>query len=313
VERLLARLERKFGQYAPGNLTYGLIAAQVVGLLMFHVARDKFDYLPFDFDRVMAGEVWRVATWLAIPPSTDPLWALFGLYWLYLIGSALEGEWGAFKYLVYFVFGALGTLAAASIAHVPTSNTTFLLTLFLAFATLWPDFEIRIFFLIPVRVKWLALLSGLGLLYSMFTQPGLQRLIPLAGVANYLLFFHQSLGQLIRSFVRQAERAGARNRMRAARTAAELPKVRRCAICGASNENPEVDIRVCDGPRTKTPRWTFAFATARSAAVCSGTSACSTPGLTEPLTSGPYDWLGACTARCSCPETTVPSSMERSK
>jgi membrane associated rhomboid family serine protease len=246
VERLLARLERKFGPYAPGNLTYGLLVAQIIGLLMFYVAPDKFQYLPFDFDRVMAGEVWRVATWLAIPASTSPLWALFAFYWLYLVGTALEGEWGAFKYLVYFVFGALGTVVAASVAHVPASNNTFLLTLFLAFATLWPDFEIRVMFLIPVRVKWLALLAGLGLVYSVFTAPGLERLVPVAGVANYLLFFHQSLGQLVRSFARQAERAGARNRMRAAQTAAELPKVRRCAICGASNENPEVDIRVCN-------------------------------------------------------------------
>jgi hypothetical protein len=246
VERLLARLERKYGSFAPGNLTYGLIAAQGIGLAMGLLSPEKIPYLRFDIDRILAGEVWRLATWLAIPPSFNLLWGALGLYWLYLIGTALESEWGAFKYLFYFAVGALGSMVAASIGHVPTSNTALMLTLFLAFATLWPDFEIRLFMLLPVRVKWLALLAGIGLVYDILTKPGFERLLPLVAVANYLLFFHQGLGQLVRGVAREAERAGTRNRMRAARTPLELPKVRRCAICGASNEDPEVEIRVCD-------------------------------------------------------------------
>jgi membrane associated rhomboid family serine protease len=245
VERLLARLERKYGHSAPGNLTYGLIAAQLAGLVLHLAARGQID-LDFDIARIMHGEVWRLVTWLAVPPSYDPFWALFGLYWLYIMGTALESEWGAFKYLVYFVTGALGTMITAAIAAVPISNSTFLLTLFLAFATLWPDYEIRVLFIIPVKVKWLALLAGIGLIVLILVQPGFEKLLPVVSVGNYLLFFHAALWARIRGFAREAERAGARNRMRAARTSVELPKVRRCAICGASNEDPEVEIRVCD-------------------------------------------------------------------
>ena len=246
MERLLARLERKYGRYAPGNLTYGLIAAQLAGLVLILAAPDTFQYLVFDIHRILRGEIWRVVTWLAIPPSTSPFWVLFSLYWLYSMGTSLESEWGAFKYLFYFVAGALGTIISAAIAQTPATNVTFLMTLFLAFATLWPDYEIRVFFILPVKVKWLALLSGIGLIIYTLSRHGFEKLLPVVAVGNYLLFFHQALWQRIRGFAREAERAGARSRMRVAREAVVLPMVRTCAICGASNKDPEVEIRVCD-------------------------------------------------------------------
>jgi hypothetical protein len=246
VERLLARLERRYGRYAPGNLTYRLIAAQLAGLVLALTAPQTAGMLEFDIAAIMRGEIWRVFTWVAIPPSLSPFWALFSLYWLYTMGTALESEWGAFKFLIYFVSGFLGTVIAASIARAPTTNAVFLMTLFLAFATLWPDYEIRIFFVLPVKVKWLAFLDALYLVNYTVSQNGLEMLLPIMAVGNYLLFFHQTLLDRMRGYARQAERAGARNRMRAARSSVELPKVRRCAICGASNDDPEVEIRVCD-------------------------------------------------------------------
>jgi hypothetical protein len=246
VERLLARLERRFGRYAPGNLTYGLIGAQLLGLLLMLQAPEKAGMLAFDIDAILRGEAWRLFTWLAIPTTTSPLWMLFSLYWLYMIGTALESEWGAFKFLVYWIFGVLGTVVAASLAHAPATNKLFLMTLFLAFATRWPEYEIRIFLIAPVKVKWLALLDGAYLIWYTLSQPGLAMLLPILAVGNYLLFFHESLLQLVRRAARQAERAGARQHFKGNRDAAGLPLVRRCAICAASNDDPQVEIRVCD-------------------------------------------------------------------
>jgi hypothetical protein len=246
VERLLARLERRFGRYAPGNLTYGLIAAQVIGFVVGMTAPDKAALMVFDIDAILQGEAWRLFTWLAIPTSHSPIWVFFSLYWLYAMGTALEGEWGAFKFLVYWLLGALGTILAASIAHVPAVNTLFLMTLFLAFATMWPEYEIRIFFIAPVKVKWLAWLDAAYLIWYTLGQPGFAKLLPMLAVGNYLLFFHQPLLALLRRYARQAERAGARQSFKGHRDAGGLPLVRRCAICGASNDDPEVEIRVCD-------------------------------------------------------------------
>jgi hypothetical protein len=253
VERLLATLERRFGRYAPGNLTYVLVAAQVVGLVLGLTKSDKYELLFFDIDLVRQGQIWRLISWLALPPMSNPgaglstglIWVLFSLYWLYWMGTSLESEWGAFKFFVYWLLGVIGTIAAAAISHGPAGNWLLLLTLFLAFATLWPDFEIRLFFFVPVKVKWLAFLDGAYLIQHIFSQPGLEKLLPLVAVGNYLLFFGGTLLDRVRGIKRVASRASARSRMQEARAASALPKVRRCAICGASNEDPEVDLRVC--------------------------------------------------------------------
>jgi hypothetical protein len=246
VDRLLARLERRFGRYAPGNLTYALIGAQLVGLLIGLSAPDKVPLLTFEREAILAGEWWRVLSWLAIPPSFSPVWALFSLYWLYAVGTALESEWGAFKFLVYWLVGVVGTIGAAWVADAPATNTIFLMTLFLAFASLWPDYEIRVFFIIPIKVKWLALLDAAYILFFIGQAHGLAVLQPIAGVANYLLFFGGALFDRARGFRRQAAQASARSKLRAMKAGAAMPTNRRCAICGASNQDPEVELRVCD-------------------------------------------------------------------
>src|SRR5256885_10442194 len=143
----------------------------------------------FPYTTLFRSEVWRVVSWLAILPSLSPLWALFALFWLYIMGTALESEWGAFKFLAYWLLGFAGTVAVAALTHGPATGTVFLMTLFLAFATLWPDYEIRVFFVVAVKVKWLALLDAVLLVQHTLSQPGLQKLLALVGVGNYLLFF----------------------------------------------------------------------------------------------------------------------------
>jgi hypothetical protein len=162
------------------------------------------------------------------------------------MGTALESEWGAFKFLLYWLVGIMATIGAATVAHRPASNGPFLMTLFLAFATLWPDYQIRVFFIIPIKVKWLAYLDAAFLIYYVAVSPGLEKLLPIVGVGNYLLFFGGALWDRLRGWGRLASQAGVRSHMRAMSDQARLPTVRRCAICGASNDNPEVEIRVCD-------------------------------------------------------------------
>jgi hypothetical protein len=249
MDRFLARLQRRYGRYAPGNLTYALVAAQAGGLLLVLVNPESLSYLAFDFHKILAGEIWRVVTWLAVPPSRSPFWALFALYWLYAMGTALESEWGGFKFAVYWLLGALQTMVAAALAGVPTDNAIFTMTLFLAFATLWPNFQIQVYFVLPVKAKWLAYLDALLLVQYSFSRPGLAKLIPLFGVGNYLLFFWPTLLLRLRGFWREASRAGARNRMRRARDESALEGDRQCAICGLSNADPEVELRVCDCQR----------------------------------------------------------------
>jgi membrane associated rhomboid family serine protease len=244
VDRLLARLERRFGAYAPRGLIYVLVAAQLLGVMLGLTSPEKLEVLVFDRDLILAGEPWRIVSWLAMPPSLSPLWAFFALYWLYTMGNLLEGEWGPFKFFVYWLLGAVVTVTVAWLVGGAASATTLTLTLFLALATLWPDYQINIFMILPVKVKWLAYLAGAYLIKDIFSQPGFAKLIPVAGVANYLLFFGGTLIDRARGLGRKVGRAGAQASFR--QTAAPAKTVRRCAICGASNDDPQVELRVCD-------------------------------------------------------------------
>ncbi len=243
MERWLAALERRYGRYFPGNLTYWLVGLMGATFVMEMVAPGFSDVLRLDPEKVLAGQVWRLFTYVVMPPSTSPIFVIFALWWLYRMGTVLESDWGAAKYAVWWIVGMLCTTVVAFAFHLPATNGYLLMALFLAYATLYPEERILVFFVIPVAIKWLALLDGLGLLFLVGTSPGLQKLMPLVAVGNYLLFFTPTLVGVLRGLARRGARAGSVRRFRD-----EVPtgrKVRRCATCGVTDEDPSVDIRVC--------------------------------------------------------------------
>jgi membrane associated rhomboid family serine protease len=109
MERLLNAFERRFGRYAFDNLTLVLVFCQAATLVL-SLARPGFaELLMLEPQQVREGQYWRLFSYLFLPPSFDPLWALLGLYFLHLMGTALETQWGAFKYQAYWIFGAVLT------------------------------------------------------------------------------------------------------------------------------------------------------------------------------------------------------------
>src|SRR5436190_458980 len=92
----------------------------------------------------LVARYWTAISCLALPPSKDVLWALFSIYWLSTIGTMMEGEWGAFRYFAYWLLNIVAAIVAASIAQTAPDNALLLMTLVLAFATLWPDYPIRL-------------------------------------------------------------------------------------------------------------------------------------------------------------------------
>ena len=193
---------------------------------------------------VREGQLWRLFSYLFLPASFDPLWAIFSLYWLYVLGTALETQWGAFKYQAYWMVGGLLTAAGAFSFGVSASNTYLLMSLFLAFATLWPRYEIRVFFILPVQVRWLALLDALGLCAAIGMADGWAMLLPVIAIGNYLLFFGGQLAVLLRDTIRQASRRGERRAFAPAPNLSE--RVRCCAVCGITSEaDPGMGFRIC--------------------------------------------------------------------
>jgi hypothetical protein len=240
MDRLLARLERRIGRYAIPNLILYVVGGMAVVWVLSLSRPEGVERLVLDMDAVRRGQVWRLVTFLLIPPRSSPIWVLVNLYFTWWVGSSLEQHWGAFKFNVYYFIGALGTIAAALIAG-PTSNTWLHSSLFLAFATTFPDVSILLFFILPIRVKWLGLIAALGIAFAFTVGTWGTRASIVAALVNYVLFF----GGHWRQFWRQRN-VVVRQKARRESLRSDVPVFgqRVCAICGA-READGTDIRVC--------------------------------------------------------------------
>jgi len=238
---LLDKLERKLGFLALPNLTVILIAGQTFFYLMGLTGKAGPGDIMLVADRVMAGEYWRLLTFLFAPPMTNPLFALFAWYIFYLMGSALEQHWGDFRYNLFLFIAYLMTVAVSFIVpYSPISNSYIGGSVFLAFAFLFPDFEIMLFFILPVRIWWLALITWLGYGFNIIFGSMPVRLMVLASITNFLLFFARDIITNLKYGRKKMERQ-----------VSNLPlskeeALHRCKICGIDDKShPQEDFRYC--------------------------------------------------------------------
>lgn len=196
--RWLDHLERRFGAWAIPRFALFIVMAN--GLIyLLAMARPEFiDRLLLDPGAVRQGEVWRIITFLFVPPRLGPLWMMFWLLLLYQFALALENEWGDFRFCVFYAIGALATIVAALwVVGTTLSNVPLNTTLFLAFATLFPDFELLLFFILPVKVKYLAWLTWLGMLWALVRGSTITRVAIGASLVNYVLFFGPQIWEIV--------------------------------------------------------------------------------------------------------------------
>lgn len=190
---MLKQLERKFGRICIPHLTWILIGGQVMFYIGMMANEDLHSQLVLVPDLVLKGEVWRLFVFLFTPQdprAMGPLWFAIEMYVLYLMGSALEYHWGEFRYNLYVLIGMLGTIAGAFITHNQAATNFFLYTsIFLAFAYLYPDFEFLLFFILPVKVKYLGMLTA-GMLAFQFIAADLSgKILISAAFLNFSVFF----------------------------------------------------------------------------------------------------------------------------
>jgi len=195
----LDRLERRFGAWAIPHFALFIVMAN--GLIyILALARPEFlSRLRLDPFAIRHGEVWRAVTFLFVPPMMHPFWMLFCLLLLYQFAQALEHEWGDFRFCLFYGISALAALAAALCVSGETlSNIPLNITLFLAFATLFPDFELLLFFILPVKVKWLAAVTWLWLVWAFGVGSSGMRAGIAASLVSYALFFGPQIWQNMR-------------------------------------------------------------------------------------------------------------------
>ena len=247
---LLSRLNSKFGRYAVQNLTQMLIVGQVLLYVAWQLnpqpgadVMDRIQLFPAD---VLAGEYWRLITFLFVPPLINPIFAFFFWYLFYLMGTTLEASWGTFRYNVFLLIGYLASVGTAFAVYFatggvifPASNGFLYGTVFLAFARLYPDFVLHIFFILPVKIKWLALLQWLGYAFGFVFGSWMSKGMIVASVLNFLLFFGLDVWRDMKHGHRRM-----RHQARTLRTPSRL--VHTCAVCGlTSDAAPQTQFRYC--------------------------------------------------------------------
>lgn len=242
MDHWLARLERRFGRYAIPDLSLVIVGGMVIVLGLSLVQPEMVNLLTLDLDRVLAGEIWRLVTYVFIPQRASLILTAFALYMLWMMGSSLEQSWGPFKFNIFYLLGMVGTTVAAFISGGSPGNMWLNLSVFLAYAAVFPESELQIFFVIPVRVKWLGLLAVVSMVLAFVQGDWVARAAIAAGLGNTMLFFGHRLPTLLRPRVRGplAKEPGT--------SVGQRPVVapdRSCAICGAT-EKDGADIRVCN-------------------------------------------------------------------
>jgi len=237
----LNKLERKFGNIAIKNLMMSIVSINVGAYFAIRIKPELYYTLILDPSMVMKGEVWRLITFIFVPPQTSILWIFFILYMSFLIGSSLEREWGSFKFNVYYFMGVIGTIIAAFIGGNPVTAVYLNLSLFLAFAMIYPDYEILLFFILAVKVKYLAWIEMAFIGLTLITAPVSLKLAAVASLFNYLIFFGKDIYIGIKN-----KRRVSHNKELYRPKASEKDCFHKCTVCGITEkEDPKMDFRYC--------------------------------------------------------------------
>lgn len=251
--RLFHRLERAFGRFAVPHLALYLIGGQVLFFGLAMLAQFDLRKIMFLPALVREGEIWRLFTFVLVPPVSgqvglvDAVFLAISWYFFHMISQALENHWGMFRFNLFFLLGWMLTVGFAFLTpNSVTGYAFFAVSVFLAFAFLNPDFELYLFFILPVKIKWFALVMWLGLAYTFAVGGWPARLGVLAATGNFLIFF---TGEII-----QRMKTGRRHMQQQTRRAAFQPAKdeprHRCVVCGKNDRtHPLEDFRYGDDDR----------------------------------------------------------------
>ena len=256
--KLMDKLERKIGKYAIRNLMLYIILGNIAVYLLCMFNTSLVFYLYLDPHAVLSGQVWRLIIFFFIPPSlshTQLLMVAISLYFYYFIGRMLENQWGAFRFNVYYFIGVICTIAV-SLTFKVTGSTSYLNeSLFLAFATLFPEMQVLLFFFIPIKVKWMGIIAAALMIVQFITGDWGTKLMILASFLNYILFFGPILWDKIKYGRRKEQYFKKVNYRKEGGKGKIIQDVafHRCCICGKTEkDDPNMQFRYCsqcDGSR----------------------------------------------------------------
>jgi len=259
---LVFALEKKLGRLAiPGFIRFlAVFTFMVVCIEYYYYATysgpaNEYtgynDMLSFDADLIAEGKVWRLFSFILISPAPPSIiWGLVTMLIMWFINDALERSWGAFKVTLYVV-STIGLQIAA--LYIAPNNLDAVLSarcgnflyasIFMATAAYLPNYEFRLFFIIPVKLKWIAVLVFALALFQTISFPyqTVSFMILIASFIPYAVVF-------IPNFMHRmahAQKTAERRREFQSNQIDEDDVFHRCVKCGVTDhDNPEMDFRV---------------------------------------------------------------------
>ncbi len=239
--KIIDKAERKYGHLAIRNLMTYIVGLNAFVFILMNIDPRFINKIVLNWGMVKKGELWRLITYIFIPPESSPLFIIFVLYFYYMMASALEGEWGSFRFNIYYIVGMIATTISAIITNASASAVYLNLSLFLAFARLYPNYQILLFFILPIRVKYLSWVYLASIAYTVLTAPFSSKVIALVSLANYFLFFGREI------FINTRERKRIYHNRKVYQK--DLPSnitIHRCTICGITEkDDPKMMFRYC--------------------------------------------------------------------
>lgn len=271
----MSPFERKFGKYAIRNLSFVLVMCYAVGYLLelFDRSGLLISYLTLNPYAILHGQIWRLVTWVLIPPSSGGLFfTLLMLYFYCSIGTSLERTWGTYRYNVYLFQGMLFTIAGSfllmgycylfkpeisllgavltidspaeyfTIIAMMFSTYYINMSIFLAYAATFPDAQVLLMFIIPIRVKWLGVIYAVMLLFQFLGTNVYGKFAIGASLLNFVVFFLTSRNMMHLN-PKQIHRR--QEFKRDVRRNTGITK-HKCAICGRTEvDSPQMQFRFC--------------------------------------------------------------------
>ena len=185
------------------SIVFSMGTLFIVDLFFSFTGKEDFlSYFVFDRNAILSGQVWRLISFIIIPPMTHPIFVIFVLYFFWLMGSFLESYWGVLKFNIFYFSGMIFTIIGGMIIGT-TTNVFLNLSIFLAFAIVNPDFEVRLFFFIPIKIKYLAIADVLLYAVLLIISPMDQKAAIVISLLNVLIFFGPTMLKGTKSFIQK--------------------------------------------------------------------------------------------------------------
>ncbi len=256
MKNWLDKMERRFGRYAIRNLTMYLLAGYAIGYLLSFTMPQLLTYFTLEPALILKGQVWRLLSWVIIPPNDNIIFVIFMMLLYYSLGNTLESYWGAFRYNVYIFSGILFTVIGAFIVNGLIGGITGFgslystyyinMSIFLACASIMPDYQLLLYGIIRIKMKWLAILDVVLLAVDAVQGGLIIRIVIIASLLNFIIFFFCNRNLRGHSPKQAARRKKFQKQISRPQNQYVGGAKHRCAVCGRTElDNPTLEFRYC--------------------------------------------------------------------